>query len=77
MKDVKDKLVISMNVGLGIDFLEIRFVGIEDVSDNWFNLTFEISNKKVLLDKFRWAVIYKEFWFGFCGVKLVIIGNEF
>lgn len=76
VKDAKDKLVISMNAGLGIDPSEIRLVGTEDVSDNWFNLTFEIPNKKVLLDKLRWAAIYKESWLSLCGVKSVTIGNE-
>lgn len=76
VKDAKDKLVISMNAGLGIDPSEIRLVGTEDVSDNWFNLTFEIPNKKVLLDKLRLAAIYKESWLSLCGVKSVTIGNE-
>lgn len=76
VRDAKDKLIISMNAGLGINPSEIRLVGTEEVSDNWFNLSFEIPNKKVLLDKLRWAAIYKESWLGLCGVKSVTIGNE-
>ena len=76
VKDAKDKLVISMNAALGINPSEMCLVGTEEVSDNWFNLTFEIPNKKGLLDKLRWAAIYKEPWLGLCGVKSVAIGNE-
>ena len=76
VKDAKDKLVISMNAALGISPSEMCLVGTEEVSDNWFNLNFEIPNKKGLLDQLRWAAIYKEPWLGLCGVKAVTIGNE-
>ena len=72
----KDRLVMGMTAALGINPSEIRLIGSEEKSDSWFDLTFEIPNKKEVLDNLRWAAIYKKPWLSLCGVKSVTIGIE-
>lgn len=76
VKDAKDKLVISMCAALHINPSEICLGESEEVGDNWFNLTFEIPNRREVLDTLRWAAIHKDPWLGLCGVKAVTIGRE-
>jgi len=76
VKDAKDKLVLSMNAALDISPSEIRLIGTEELSNSWFNLSFEIPKNKEVLDKLRWASICKASWLSLCGVKSVTIGEE-
>ena len=55
---------------------ELCFVGCEEDALNWFNLTFQIPNRRELLDVLRHDALKKEAWLSLCGVKAVMIGDE-
>ena len=76
VKAAEDKLRPSMCGALNIDPSEMHLAGSEEVGDNWFNLIFEIPERKEVLEKLRWDAIEKKPWLSLCGVKAVTIGNE-
>lgn len=77
VKATEDKLRPSMCGALNIDPSQMCLVGSEEVGDNnWFNLIFEIPERKEVLDKLRWDAIEKKAWLSLCGVKAVTIGSE-
>lgn len=55
---------------------ELCFVRCEEDALNWFNLTFQIPNRRELLDVLRHDALKKEAWLSVCGVKAVMIGDE-
>jgi len=72
----KTTLLASMCAALHANPEELCFVQCQEVAVNWFDLTFEIPNRKELLDVLRCDAIKKAPWLSVCAVKAVRIGKE-
>ena len=57
-----DELINSMNLVLRIDPSECHFIKSEEVASNWFNLMFELPNRREVVDKLRLNALEKEPW---------------
>ena len=77
MEVTRDMLTASMCAALRTCRREeLCFAGCQEDVLNWFNLTFEIPNRRELLDILRRDALKKEEWLSACGVKAVMIGDE-
>ena len=74
--DFVDELINSMNLALRIDPSECHFIESEEVASNWFNLTFELPNRREVVDELCLNALEKEPWLAQCGVRAVKIGDE-
>ena len=76
MPDTVDALKNSMNLVLRIDPSECHFIKCEEVASNWFNLVFELPNRREVVDKLYLNAFEKEPWLAQCGVRAVKIGDK-
>ena len=76
MPDTVDALINSMNLVLRVDPRECHFIKCEEVASNWFNLMFELPNRREVVDKLCLNALEKEPWLAQCGVKAVKIGDK-
>ena len=76
MPDTVDALINSMNLVLRIDPSECHYIKCEEVASNWFNLMFELPNRREVVDKLCLNALEKEPWLAQCGVKAVKIGDK-
>lgn len=76
MPDTVDALINSMNLVLRVDPRECLFIKCEEVASNWFNLMFELPNRREVVDKLCLNALEKEPWLTQCGVKAVKIGDK-
>ena len=65
-----------MNRVLRIAPRECHFVTCEEVASNWFNLVFELPNRREVVDKLCLNALEKEPWLAKCGVRAVKIGHK-
>lgn len=71
-----DALINSMNLVLRIDPSECHFINCEEVALTWFNLIFELPNRREVLDQLCLNALEKEPWLAQCGVRAVKIGKK-
>lgn len=71
--DTVGALTNSMNLVLRIDPSECHFIKCEEVASNWFNLMFELPNRREVVDKLCLNALEKEPWLAQCGVRAVKI----
>ena len=76
MPDTVNTLINSMNLVLRIDPSECHFIKCEEVASNWFNLMFELPDRREVVDKLCLNALEKEPWLTRCGVKAVKIGDK-
>lgn len=74
--DTVGALTNSMNLVLRIDPSECHFIKCEEVASNWFNLMFELPNRREVVDKLCLNALEKEPWLAQCGVRAVKIGDK-
>ena len=74
--DTVGALTNSMNLVLCIDPSECHFIKCEEVASNWFNLMFELPNRREVVDKLCLNALEKEPWLAQCGVRAVKIGDK-
>ena len=70
------ELINSMILALRIDPSECHFIKCEEIASNWFNLMFELPNRREVVDKLCLNALEKEPWLTQCGVKAVKIGDK-
>lgn len=76
MENTKDAMIKNMSNVLKVDPSECHFIQDGEVAPDWFNLMFELPNKKAVLDVLCLNALEKAPWLAQCGVKAVKIGDK-
>lgn len=76
MDITKDAMIKNMSNFLKVDPRECHFKEHGEVAPDWFNLMFELPNKKTVLDVLCLNALEKAPWLAQCGVKAVKIGDK-
>ena len=69
-------MIKNMSNVLKVDPRECHFKEHGEVAPDWFNLMFELPNKKTVLDVLCLNALEKAPWLAQCGVKAVKIGDK-